>query len=196
MSQQEKLLQLAKLAEESSVLRKAVTEQLGSRILDTASLISGVLGAGGKLLLAGNGGSAAEASHWAAEMVVRLTSERNRQSLPAIALCVDPSVMTAAANDYGFDNVFARQVEGLGNKGDMLVVMSTSGNSPNLVKAAQVARKNGLITVALLGGSGGKLGKMVERALVVPHPSTQRIQEEHLFIMHILVELVEKDLFA
>jgi len=196
MSQQEKLLQLAKLAEESSVLRKAVTEQLGSRILDTASLISGVLGAGGKLLLAGNGGSAAEASHWAAEMVVRLTSERNRQSLPAIALCVDPSVMTAAANDYGFDNVFARQVEGLGNKGDMLVVMSTSGNSPNLIKAAQIARKNGLITVALLGSNGGKLGKMVERALVVPHPSTQRIQEEHLFIMHILVELVEKDLFA
>jgi D-sedoheptulose 7-phosphate isomerase len=196
MNQQDKLLQLAKLAAETSVLRKAVTEQLGSRILDTASLISGVLGAGGKLLLAGNGGSAAEASHWAAEMVVRLTSERNRQSLPAIALCVDPSVMTAAANDYGFDNVFARQVEGLGNKGDMLVVMSTSGNSPNLVKAAQVARKNGLITLALLGGNGGKLGKMVERALVVPHPSTQRIQEEHLFIMHILVELVEKDLFA
>ena len=196
MSQQDKLLQLAKLAEETSVLRKAVVEQLGSRILDTASLISGVLGAGGKLLLAGNGGSAAEASHWAAEMVVRLTSERNRQSLAAIALCVDSSVMTAAANDYGFDNVFARQVEGLGNKGDMLVVLSTSGNSPNLVKAAQVARKNGLITVALLGGNGGKLGKMVERALVVPHPSTQRIQEEHLFIMHILVELVEKDLFA
>jgi D-sedoheptulose 7-phosphate isomerase len=196
MSQQEKLLQLVKLAEETSVLRKAVVEQLGNRILDTASLISGVLGAGGKLLLAGNGGSAAEASHWAAEMVVRLTSERNRQSLAAIALCVDPSVMTAAANDYGFDNVFARQVEGLGNKGDMLVVLSTSGNSANLVKAAQVARKHGMITVALLGGNGGKLGKMVERALVVPHPSTQRIQEEHLFIMHILVELVEKDLFA
>jgi len=196
MNQQEKLLQLVKLAEETSLLRKAVVEQLGSRILDTASLISGVLGAGGKLLLAGNGGSAAEASHWAAEMVVRLTSERNRQSLAAIALCVDPSVMTAAANDYGFDNVFARQVEGLGNKGDMLVVLSTSGNSANLVKAAQVARKQGMITVALLGGNGGKLGKMVERALVVPHPSTQRIQEEHLFIMHILVELVEKDLFA
>jgi D-sedoheptulose 7-phosphate isomerase len=196
MSQQDKLLQLIKLSEETSVLRKAVVEQLGSRILDTASLISGVLGAGGKLLMAGNGGSAAEASHWAAEMVVRLTSERNRQSLAAIALCVDPSVMTAAANDYGYDNVFARQVEGLGNKGDMLVVMSTSGNSANLIKAAQAARKQGMITIALLGGNGGKLGKMVERALVVPHPSTQRIQEEHLFIMHILVELVEKDLFA
>jgi len=196
MNQQEKLLQLVKLAEETSLLRKAVVEQLGSRILDTASLISGVLGAGGKLLLAGNGGSAAEASHWAAEMVVRLTSERNRQSLAAIALCVDPSVMTAAANDYGYENLFARQVEGLGNKGDMLVVLSTSGNSANLIKAAQVARKQGMITVALLGGNGGKLGKMVERALVVPHPSTQRIQEEHLFIMHILVELVEKDLFA
>ena len=196
MTQQEKLLQLKQLADDATILRQAVVEQLGNQILDTANLISGVLGAGGKLLLAGNGGLAAGASHWAAEMVVRLTSERNRQSLPAIALCVDPSVMTAAANDYGFENMFARQVEGLGNKGDMLVVMSTSGNSPNLVRAAQVARKMGLITIALLGGTGGKLGKSVERSLIIPHPSTQRIQEEHLFIMHILVELVEKDLCA
>jgi len=196
MSQQEKFLLLKKLADETTVLRQAVVEQLGSQILDIAQLISGVIGAGGKILLAGNGGFAAGASHFAAELTVRLTSERNRQALPAVALCVDPSVITAAANDYGFENVFARQVEGLGKNGDMLVVMSTSGNSPNLIRAVKAAHDRGLINVACLGGTGGKLGKMVKYSLTVPHVSTQRIQEEHLFIMHLLVELVERDLFA
>ncbi len=196
MNQQEELFQLKKLAEESAILRQAVIEQLGTQILDIAHLISGVIGAGGKILLAGNGGFAASASHLAAELMVRLSAERNRQSLPAVALCIDPSVMTAAANDYGFENIFARQVEGLGQKGDMLIVMSTSGNSPNLVKAAKTAHDRGMITVACLGGTGGRLRKIVQRTLLVPHVSTQRIQEEHLFIMHLLVELVERDLCA
>ncbi|HKK21487.1 MAG TPA: SIS domain-containing protein, partial [candidate division Zixibacteria bacterium] len=107
----------------------------------------------------------------------------------------DPVIMTAASNDYGFENVFARQVEGLGSKGDMLFLLSTSGNSPNLVRAAQAAHERGMITVALLGGNGGRLAKIVERALIIPHPSTQRIQEEHIFIIHHLVELIESDLF-
>jgi len=191
VNKKEKLEYLKKLATESAILRQATFEQLGEKILDAADLISGVLGSGGKLLIAGNGGSAADASHFAAEMIVRLSSERNRQSLPAIALNVDPSVLTAAANDYGFENIFARQVEGLGHKGDMLFVLSTSGNSANLIKAVQVAREKKMLTIGLLGNSGGKLATLVDRALIIPHPSTQRIQEEHIFIIHILVEMVE-----
>jgi len=160
-----------------------------------AAVISGVIGSGGKLMIAGNGGSAADASHFAAEMIVRLAAERNRQALPAIALCTDSSVLTAAGNDYGFENIFARQVEGLGHKGDMLLAISTSGNSPNLVKAVHIARDMGLLTAGLLGREGGKLVSLVDRALIIPHPSTQRIQEEHIFIIHLLVELVEGDLF-
>lgn len=196
MSKEDKQVYLVKLGEETSVLRKAVIDQLGNKLLEIADIMSGVIGSGGKILIAGNGGSAAMASHFAAEMIVRLTAEKNRQSLPAVALCVDPAVMTAAANDYGYDRVFARQVEGLGQKGDMLFVMSTSGNSPNLLEAVRIAHKKGLITTALLGGNGGKLGKNVERALIIPHTSTQRIQEEHLFAVHSLVEMVESDLFA
>lgn len=196
MNREQQLIHLRKLAEETTILRKSVIEQLGPDILDLAAVISGVFGTGGKLLIAGNGGSAADASHFAAEMIVRLTADRNRQSLPAMALSVDPSVITAAANDFGFENIFARQIEGLGNKGDMLFAISTSGNSPNLIKAAQTAREQGLISVGLLGGGGGKLAPLVDRALIIPHPSTQRIQEEHIFIIHLLVELVESDLFS
>ncbi|MFH1687478.1 MAG: SIS domain-containing protein [bacterium] len=187
---------LHKLGDETTLLRKAVIGSLGEKILTTAALISGVIGSGGKILIAGNGGSAADASHFAAEMVVRLTSDRDRQALPALALCVDPSVMTAAANDYGFENVFARQVEALGNKGDLLFVISTSGNSPNLIRAAEVALQRGILATGLLGRNGGKLAKMIDRPLIIPHDSTQRIQEEHIFIIHSLVELVEGDLFS
>jgi len=194
MNNDEKLIYIKELGNECAILRKAVTSELGQIILDTAAVMSAVIGSGGKILITGNGGSAADASHFAGEMIVRLSSDKNRQSLPAIALCVDPGVMTAAANDYGYDRIFSRQVEGLGNKGDMLFVMSTSGNSSNIVKAVQVAKEQGLITVGLLGGTGGQLGSMVDRAIVIPHPYTLRIQEEHIFIIHTLVGLVESDL--
>ncbi len=196
MSEQEVLLELRKHAEHSSLLRRTVVEELGARVIEMAAVISGVLGAGGKLLIAGNGGSASMSCHFAAEMVVRLTSARNRQALPAISLTADTSVITACANDYGYDNIFARQVEALGNKGDMLLVMSTSGNSENLVRAVTTAHQKTVLTAALLGGNGGKLVSMVDRPLVIPDSSTQRIQEEHLFLVHTLVELVERDLFA
>ena len=194
MNREEKLIQIKKLVDETTVLRKSSMEQLAPQLLDMAALISGVIGAGGKILLAGNGGSAADASHFAGEMIVRLSAKRNRQSLPAVSLCVDSSVLTAAANDFGYENVFARQVEGLGNKGDLLFLISTSGNSRNLLNAVQAARARGVLTAALLGGNGGKLGKAVERALVVRHDSTQRIQEEHIFIIHLLVQMIEDDL--
>jgi len=184
------------MAEQAAILRKAVVEDLGTQILEMAAVISGVIGAGGKLLIAGNGGSAADASHFAGEMIVRLTAERNRQSLPAMALNADTAVITAAANDYGFEHIFSRQVEGLGQKGDMLFVISTSGNSPNLIKAVQVARERSMLTAGLLGGKGGKLGKVVDRSLIIPHTSTQRIQEEHIFLIHLLVEFIESDLFT
>ncbi len=183
-------------AQESFILRKALVDNLGPQILDVAAVMSGVIGAGGKLLFAGNGGSASDASHFAAELVVRLTADRNRQALPALSLNVDPSVMTAAANDFGFESVFARQVEALGAKGDMLTVISTSGNSENLVRATQAARERGLLTAGLLGGQGGQLAKLVDRSLIVPNDSTQRIQEEHTFIIHFLVEMIESDLFG
>ena len=189
-----RLQRLIKLADDSALLRKLTVERLGPEIIDLAAIISGVIGSGGKLILAGNGGSAADASHFACEMIVRLSSERNRQSLPAMALNSDTVILTAAANDYGFENIFARQIEGLGQKGDMLFVISTSGNSPNLIKAVQTARTRKILTTGLLGNDGGKLAKMVDRALIVPHPSRQRVQEEHIFIIHILVELIEGDL--
>ena len=131
-----------------------------------------------------------------ASLIVRLSSARNRQSLPAVSLAADTGVLTAGGNDYGFESIFSRQVEGLGTRGDLLIVMSTSGNSDNLVKAVQAANQKQVITGALLGGDGGQLTRMVEKALIIPHTSTQRIQEEHLFLVHQLVEMVERDLFA
>lgn len=195
MNKEEVLKSMKQLGAETALLRKAVIDELGPAVIDVAAIISGVIGSGCKLLLAGNGGSAADAQHFAGEMIVRLTAEHNRQSLPAIALCSDGAVMTAAANDYGFDNIFARQVEGLGRKGDMLIVISTSGNSANLIKAVHAARERSMLTFGLLGCDGGKLRSLVEHSLVVPHQSTQRIQEEQIFLIHLLVELVESDLF-
>ncbi len=196
MNNDEKLDLLRQVANESAILRKSVIEKLGQSVIELSAVISGVIGAGGKILIAGNGGSAADASHFAGEMIVRLSSDKNRQSLPAIALCVDPAVMTASANDYGFESIFSRQVEGLGQKGDMLIVISTSGNSANLIRATHTARDQGLLTAGLLGGNGGKLATTVDRAVIVPHPSTQRIQEEQIFLIHQLVALIESDLFG
>lgn len=196
MKRETRLAQLRELAGQTARLRQEVIEQLGPQILDLAAHIAAVIGAGGKLLIAGNGGSAADASHFAGEMIVRLSAARNRQALPALALNTDTPVMTAAANDFGFENIFARQVEGLGQKGDMLLVISTSGNSENLVRAVTIARERKMLTSALLGGQGGRLAGMVERTLVVPSESTQRIQEEHIFIIHLLVEYIESDLFG
>jgi len=185
---------ISKAAEEGYLLRKTVAESLADPLIDLAETISGIIGSGGKIMLCGNGGSAADASHFAAEMIVRLTADRNRQSLPALCLNTDISVMTAASNDFGYDNVFSRQVQGMGQAGDALIVISTSGNSDNLVNAVKAAQEKKILTVGLLGCDGGRLGEMVGRKLVIPHRSTQRIQEEHIFLIHLLVELVESDL--
>ena len=141
----------------------------------------------------GNGGSAADAQHFVAELVVRLDSTSKRRPLPATALTTDTSILTAAANDLGFDHVFARQIEARARRGDLLVLISTSGNSPNLLIAASTAAELGVKTVALLGKGGGKLKAIVDSAIIVPSDNTQRIQEVHALCLHLWCEWLEKE---
>ncbi len=151
------------------------------------------ISAGNKIILAGNGGSAADAQHFAGEIVGRFMMER--KALPAVSLCVDPSVMTCIGNDYGFDFVFERQISGLGKAGDIFVAISTSGNSVNLIQAVETARKMNMKTVGILGKTGGKLKELCDYALVVPSNETPRIQEIHTFSVHMLCEHIEKGIF-
>jgi D-sedoheptulose 7-phosphate isomerase len=147
---------------------------------------------GGKVLLCGNGGSAADSQHIAAELTGRFIHDR--RPLAAIALSTDTSALTCIANDYSFDEVFARQVEALGRAGDCLVAISTSGNSPNVVRAAETARRIGVTVVGLLGRDGGRLASLCDVPIVVPEQSTARIQEAHIFIGHTLCGLTEQAL--
>jgi D-sedoheptulose 7-phosphate isomerase len=146
---------------------------------------------GNKILLMGNGGSAADSQHIAAEIVGRY--KRERRGLPAIALTTDTSILTAVGNDYGFDYVFSRQVEALCDAQDVVVGISTSGNSANVVKAIEVARELGAITVLLSGGSGGKLAEMCDYKLIMPARETARVQEAHLFVAHSLCEIMDAE---
>ena len=147
---------------------------------------------GNKIILYGNGGSAADAQHIACEWVGRF--QRDRLPLPAIALTTDTSILTAVGNDFGFEQVFARQVRALGRKGDIAIAISTSGNSPNVLIATDVAREMGILTVGFTGGNGGKLGAKVHYHLNVPHDVSPRIQEVHIMLGHILCELTEENL--
>lgn len=150
---------------------------------------------GNKLLICGNGGSAADSQHIAAELISSFRSDFMRPSLPAIALTTDTSMLTAYSNDFGYEGVFARQVEGLGKKGDVLIGLSTSGNSKNVVKAFEEAKTKGLHTIALTGHTGGKLKELADVSIVVPSAETPRIQESHILIYHIICDLVEIGLF-
>jgi D-sedoheptulose 7-phosphate isomerase len=151
---------------------------------------------GNKLLLCGNGGSAADCQHIAAELVIRLTHDLIRPALPAIALTTDTSNLTAGGNDIGFENVFARSVDGLGNEGDVLLAISTSGNSGNVIKAVEMAKSKGMTTLGLLGGEGGKLKFIVDLSITIPSSNVQRIQEGHITVAHIICELVENELYG
>ena len=146
--------------------------------------------AGGRVLAFGNGGSAADAQHFAAELVARFRAER--PGLSAIALVTDPSVVTAIGNDMGFDALFRRQVEAHGRPGDVALAISTSGRSPNVVAGVCAARARGLVTVALTGNGGGELADLVDHLIDVPHHDTQRIQEVHAMVLHMLCEIVEE----
>lgn len=147
---------------------------------------------GGKLMLCGNGGSAADAQHLAAELLVRLRSDCNRESLPAISLALDTSTLTACGNDYGFDRIYERAVEGLGKPGDILLAITTSGRSKNILLALDMAKKKGITTLGFLGGTGGSAAALCQTAFVVPSSETNRIQEVHITAGHVLMDLVEK----
>jgi D-sedoheptulose 7-phosphate isomerase len=163
------------------------------RVLDSSEILVKSLKGGNKILICGNGGSAADSQHFAAELIGRF--EKERDSLPAIALTTDTSVLTAIGNDYGFDAVFEKQVKGLGKKDDVLIGISTSGNSPNVIRAINQAKAQGLHTIGLLGKDGGQIGQLVDIAVIVPHAVTARIQEVHLFILHYWASVIERELF-
>ena len=160
-------------------------------MVEAASAIAGALKQGRTVFAFGNGGSAADAQHFVAELVGRY--ERERKAWPAIALSTDSSILTAVANDYGFDRVFARQIEAHGRPGDVALGISTSGNSPNVLRALATARDRGMVTIALTG-SGGEAGRIAKFHLGVAETRTPRVQEVHITVLHILCELVEKDL--
>jgi D-sedoheptulose 7-phosphate isomerase len=165
-----------------------------ARLAAVAALYQDRLEAGNTLLFCGNGGSAADAQHIAGEFVSRFHFDR--PGLSAIALSTDTSILTAIGNDYGYDRVFSRQVEALGRKGDVLTVLSTSGNSPNILKAIDAAKERGITVVGLTGGTGGKMAAVCDHVLIAPSPITPRIQECHLASYHLLCGLVEARLFG
>lgn len=152
-------------------------------------LLAQTISSGHKILVCGNGGSAADAQHFAAELIGRF--EQERVAWPAIALTTDTSILTAVGNDYGFDDVFARQVQGLGQPDDVLIGISTSGNSPNVLHAVKEAKSKGMQTIGLLGRDGGILASHVDEPVVIAHSKTARVQEAHIFILHFWAMLIE-----
>lgn len=194
---------VAGLSERAALVEAAVRDSISvhehlleasyvSELIEAAHMLSGSLLRGGKLLLFGNGGSASDAAHIAAEFVGRF--QRERPALPAISLATNTSALTAIANDYGFDRVFARQVEALGAEGDVAVAISTSGKSVNVIEGVRTARGLGLGTLGLTGAEGNNLAAEVDICLQVPSSTTARIQEGHILVAHVLCELVEREL--
>ena len=173
--------------------RMAADEALQRQVESAVAMCAECLRDGGKLLFAGNGGSAADAQHWAGELVSRFYYDR--PGLPAIALTTDSSILTAIANDYGFDYVFARQVEALGRAGDVFVAISTSGRSPNVLRAIRSARERGLRVIGFTGQGGGGMAELCDLCFQVPSAETPRIQEGHEFLGHLLCALVEQEMF-
>lgn len=173
---------------------RSVEEQLAEAITASVEMLVDALRNGKKILLMGNGGSAADAQHFAAEMVGRFLMER--KALPAIALTTDTSILTAVGNDYGFDEIFKRQVEALAEPGDVVFGISTSGKSVNVKRAIEAGKNIGAKTLGLLGCDGGDIASVVDLHLTVPSTETPRIQEAHLVIIHIICDLVEKGLFC
>ena len=183
-----------KAFDESAEVKRHFARDHADKIVQVAQLIGRAFQTGHKVLLFGNGGSATDAAHIAAEFVGRY--KRERVPFPAIALATDIAAITCIANDYGFDELFARQVRAHGQAGDVAIAISTSGNSPNVLRGVEAAKAMGLTTVAWTGGSGGKLASLVEYAFVVPSTVTARIQESHITLGHVLCELIEDHVLA
>jgi len=191
MNKQQAMELISASLREGAELRTVVARDCSTAIFEAADLITMCLQGDGKLLFFGNGGSAADAQHLAAEFVGRFV--RERAGLPAIALTTDSSILTAVGNDYGFDQIFVRQVQALGRRGDIAIAISTSGNSLNVLEGVKEARKRKLKTIGLTGKDGGLLAQQTDVAIMVPSTSTARIQECHIAIGHLFCELVDGD---
>ena len=187
---------IAQAVHDAIALKSAYSKQREEWLLSASDQFAAAIKRGNKVLIAGNGGSAADSQHFAAELVVRLSSKFERKALPAIALTVDSSVLTAAANDYGFDKIFSRQVEALGAAGDIFIGLSTSGKSANVIEAFRAAKAKSISTFGLFGRLGIADSSLCDVPLMIPSDSTMRIQEEHIFLLHLLVQLTEAILFA
>ena len=183
--------------DEGIELRRRMAETLPAQIARAGEALAGALGSGRKALACGNGGSAADSQHFAAEIVGRF--ERERPGMPAIALTVDSSALTAIANDYDFDRVFSKQVEALGQAGDVLLAISTSGDSRNVMEAVKAAQAKAMVVIALTGRDGGAMGRMLRDGdfhLNVAHARTMRVQEIHLLVVHCLCEVVDNLIYG
>jgi D-sedoheptulose 7-phosphate isomerase len=180
---------------ESAETKNNIIESCSDDVFKAIDIIIGSLKNGGKVMFCGNGGSAADCQHLATEFIIRLSHDLKRPAMAAIALTTDTSMLTAGGNDIGFENVFARNVEGLGKRGDVLVGISTSGNSSNVINAFITAKKIGIKTIAFLGGSGGNLKSIADVSILIPSSNTQRIQEGHITIGHIICESVEREMY-
>ncbi len=180
------------MADESLEAKRRFFDDSSAMVARAAEMIVAAMRAGGKLLVFGNGGSAADAQHIAAELAFKMG--RERKALPAIALTTDTSLLTAISNDRHFDYIFARQIQAIGRKGDIILAISTSGNSPNVIAAVEQARALEIGTIGLLGTDGGKLAVLVDLPLIVSHRETPRIQEVHIAIGHIICQLIEDEL--
>jgi D-sedoheptulose 7-phosphate isomerase len=182
--------------QESAETKLNILASCGNDVSGAIDIVIESLKAGGKIMFCGNGGSAADSQHLATEFVIRLSHDLERPAIAAIALTTDSSMLTAGGNDIGFENVIARNVEALGREGDVLIGISTSGNSANIIKAFEKAKSKKLKTIALLGGKGGKILGTTDCAIVIPSANTQRIQEGHITIGHIICESVEREMYG
>jgi D-sedoheptulose 7-phosphate isomerase len=184
---------LSAIVADSLEVKRRFSDAQASEVRRAAGLIAAAFKANGKFLVFGNGGSAADAQHIAGELVNRFLQKR--RGLPAIALTTDGGVLTCVANDTGFENIFARQIEALGTKGDVCLAISTSGTSANIINACKQAREQRIKVIGLLGRDGGSVAQLCDLALIVPSQDTQRIQETHNLLGHIICELIEAELF-
>ncbi len=184
------------MMEKSAALKQRIGRDLAGAVIGVVEACERSLSTGGKLMFCGNGGSAADSQHLATEMLVRLRPNKNRRSIPALALTLDASLLTAGGNDYGYDTVFERPLRGLGRPGDVLFGITTSGRSKNVILALQAARELGIVTVGLLGGEGKPAIDACDHVLLVPDTETARIQECHIALGHAVMELLEDRLIA
>jgi len=185
---------IIQIFEDSARVKVAFAKENVDKIIEVVQLIAQAFREGKKVILFGNGGSASDASHIAAEFVNRFLMER--PPLPAIALNTDPAVLTSISNDYSYEQVFSKQLAALGHEGDIVIGISTSGNSPNVIKAIEVAKKNGMKTVVLTGGTGGRMATMADYTFIVQTKHTPRIQETHITLGHTICQLVDEELFG